>query len=58
MSPALADGFFTTEPPGKPHPLTFLSRKICYFLLFLVQQRNSSSLFIYPVPAHSILIKP
>ena len=23
MSPALAGGFFTTEPPGKPMPLVF-----------------------------------
>ena len=23
MSPALAGGFFTTEPPGKPHPRSY-----------------------------------
>ena len=24
VSPALADGFFTTEPPGKAHTIAFL----------------------------------
>ena len=25
VSPALAGGFFITEPPGKPHPTPFLN---------------------------------
>ena len=33
MSPALAGGFYTTEPPGKPHLLPSLSlQKTCFFL--------------------------
>ena len=29
-SPALADGFFTTAPPGKPHPPVLVSKSILY----------------------------
>ena len=28
VSPALAGGFFTTEPPGKPQRITFFSSKV------------------------------
>ena len=27
MSPVFASGFFTTEPPGKPHELSYKSNK-------------------------------
>ena len=32
ISPALADGFFTTEPPGKPHSSEWTGEKNFFFL--------------------------
>ena len=47
MSPALTRGFFTTEPPGKPHQLTqtFYLVLFIIFLLKIWDQTNYPSNF-------------
>ena len=34
MSPALAGGFFTTEPPGKPPSIVFYMATLCNILFY------------------------
>ena len=34
VSPALADGFFTTKPPGKPRSFNYKGIQFCVFLLW------------------------
>ena len=59
MSPVLAGGLFTTEPPGKPHPrlyipLTFLQlcvqtvKSVAFYLdIYLGIWLSFPSLFVY-----------
>ena len=46
MSPALASGFFTTEPPGKPYTL---------FKMFFLDSWHNELLFILPKPSSDAL---
>ena len=36
VSPALAGGFFTTEPPGKPHPFTHGNCKFVFYICYCI----------------------
>ena len=42
MSPALADGFFTTEPPRKPEVSRFHMK--CELIVFCVNETDNGSL--------------
>ena len=47
MSPALADGFFPTVPPGKPaHYTVLLDHKLLCTETALIQVRDSSESFV------------
>ena len=35
MSPALAGGFFTTEPPGKPYTLNYMLNHLSMHIIYL-----------------------
>ena len=35
VSPALAGGFFTTEPPGKPYPVVLEEHQFNHFRYFI-----------------------
>ena len=42
-SPALAGGFFTTEPPGKSHLYTIVYKIDTWMIHFAVQQKLTQS---------------
>ena len=42
MSPALVDGFFTTEPPGKPISLFFFFALVVVYGLYYVEKREAA----------------
>ena len=60
VSPALASGLFTKEPPGKPLIVDNIYKKLCTRLFFILDykhlnemegsEKNSS---LYPLPAYS-----
>ena len=43
MSPALVDGFFTTEPPGKPISLFFFALVVVYGLYYVEKREAAHS---------------
>ena len=50
VSPALAGGFFTTEPPGKPSSVVYLSPKSYFLFLFILKSSfNGVCLFTLKV---------
>ena len=50
MSPALVDGFFTTEPPGKPISLFFFVAVVVVYGLYYVEEREAAHSSILGLP--------
>ena len=47
VSPALAGGFLTTVPPGKPYPINFLFNLLWFVVIFLHCMLTDFDIYIY-----------